>query len=452
MIYSDLYIHKKNSLPTILGFVFVFLTAVFMSKIFLVSTDYSKASTKTAKRVEIVNVSPTQISILWQTDQKEAGWIVYGESENNENKFAFDEKDLNTIKNKKGSYIVHLATLKELSPNKKYYFKIITDNSKIITQPNGKSFVFITPQNGLNNVLNVSPAFGKIFDTNSIEPLINSYIILTVGEGYPLLTQIKSTGDGSWLIPLNRIYRKSDRNILTVSNKDKIVVEILNSKGDLMTISTIKSRVSPLPQTLVFEKDKNLSFIEEDNVLSASSNLGTKSEMGIEIIYPKENSIIPGKIPLIKGVAIPFSTIEISVNSKKVYSAVIKADIKGNWSYLLPENLELGQHTISIKTKDKAGKEITLVRKFTMVAQQGNEGKVLGTASGEPELLPTDSPTPTQIITNTPTPIPSFTPVPTIVPATPTPNELKRAGNNFSGTIFSGLGLIIVGGGILLAF
>jgi hypothetical protein len=415
---------------------------VFFSKLFLGLAEPSKASLKVAKRVEMVNLSPTQVSIFWQTDQKETGWVAYGEAENAENKIVFDEKDLNNLGEQKGKYITHLATLKELLPGKKYFFKIITDNNQIIVQPDGSSFSFITPQSNLSGLQNISPAFGKILQSNSIDPLTNSYIILSVSGGYSLLTQIKSTGDGSWLIPLNQIYSKDSQNILTISDRDKIVIEVVTDQGEGLTITTIKSQISPLPQTIVFVKDKNYSFAGDDNVLSASTNLGTAANNKVEILYPKEGSLIPGTIPLIKGVAIPSSRIEITVNSKKTYSSITTSDGKGNWSYLLPENLELGPHTIVIKTKDKDGKEITLTRKFTMIAQQGNEGRVLGTASGEPTIIITATPVPTLVAFSSPVPT-----VPSNITTTP-----PVSGTNFLGTIFGSMALIVIGGGILLAF
>ena len=85
-----------------------------------------------------------------------------------------------------------------------------------------------------------------------------------------------------------------------------------------------------------------------------------------------------------------------------------------------------------IKTKDKEGKEITVTRKFTIIAQQGNEGRVLGTASGEPTIIFTTTPIPT---------------VPLNITTTP-----PVSGSNFFGTVFGSLSLIIIGGGILLAF
>ena len=440
MIYSDLYIHKENKLLTVVGFLFLLFITIFFLRLFLDSAGPSKATLKVAKRVEIVNLSPTQASIFWQTDKQESGWVIYGEGSNSENKIIFDEKDINNLSQKKGKYIIHIATLKELMPGKKYFFKIVTDNNQIIVQPDGKSFSFITPQGGPNGQQNISPAFGKILQSNSINPLVNSYIILSIKDCYPLLTQIKSEGDGSWLIPLNQLYKKDSQNIETISDKDKIIIEVLTYDGEGLTITTNKSKISPLPQTIVFVKDKNYSFLEEDNVLSATTNLSSINAKQTEIVYPKEESLIPGSIPLIKGTAKPSVKIEITVNSKKTYSAITSSDSKGNWSYLLPENLELGPHVIIIKTKDISGKEVVITRKFTIIAQQGNEGRVLGTASGEPTIIFT--PAPTNIAYNSPVPT-----VPSNITTTP-----PVSGSNFFGTVFGSLSLIIIGGGILLAF
>ncbi len=316
MIYSEFYLKEKTKLPTVIGVLLVFFITIVFSRLFLGLTGPSKASLKVAKRVEIVNLSSRQASIFWQTNKAESDWVVYGENEGKENKIVLDEKDINNIGQKKGEYKIHLVTLKELVPSKKYFFKIVSDNNQVIVQPNGNSFIFVTPNNSLGNSQNISPAFGKVLQSNSVQPLINSYIMLSIKGGYPLLTQIKSEGDGSWLIPLNQIYSKDSQNFLTIANKDKIIIEIITSEGEVSTITTVKSKVSPLPQTIVFIKDKNFSFVEDENVLSASTNLNAAAKNQIDIIYPKEGSLIPGNIPLIKGVSLPFAKINITVYSK----------------------------------------------------------------------------------------------------------------------------------------
>ncbi|MEK7633339.1 MAG: hypothetical protein AAB437_00655, partial [Patescibacteria group bacterium] len=271
MIYSDLYLKQSSKLPTVIGIILILFIGVFFTKLFLGSDRLSKASLKPAKRVEIVNLSSSEAGIFWQTDEVETGWVIYGEKEGGENKIALDIKDLNNKGQDKGRYQIHLAILKELVPGKKYFFKMISDNGKIIAQSDGSSFSFITPQNSLNSLQNISPAYGKILQSN-LEPLANSYILLNIKGGYPLLTEIKSEGDGSWLIPLSKIYSKDSQNLLTISDKEIINIEIITSEGDGATVTANLSKISPLPQTIVFEKNKNFSFVDENNVLSASTD------------------------------------------------------------------------------------------------------------------------------------------------------------------------------------
>ena len=149
---------------------------------------------------------------------------------------------------------------------------------------------------------------------------------------------------------------------------------------------------------------------------------------GVEIFFPEEGALIPGKKPLISGVSLPGAEISIVVNSLKTYSAKIRANRDGKWSYVIPEDLELGEHTITIKTKDREGKEVTLSKKFTIIDNGGYEGKVLGTASGEPTITyaPTATPTPTAS--------PPVSGITSLVP------------------VIGGISLLIIGGGILLVF
>jgi hypothetical protein len=86
MIYSELYLKEKIKLPTVIGFLLVIFITVIFSRFFLGLAGSSKALLKAAKRVEIVNLSPGQASIFWQTEEAESGWVAYGEGEGNENK------------------------------------------------------------------------------------------------------------------------------------------------------------------------------------------------------------------------------------------------------------------------------------------------------------------------------------------------------------------------------
>ncbi len=110
-------------------------------------------------------------------------------------------------------------------------------------------------------------------------------------------TLTKSTGE--WLIPLN--YKK-------LSSSSKIKIEIISESNQISTIITNIDKISPLPKTVII--GKNYDFIQEDKVLSATSEISTTGEKkDVEIIYPKEDAVIPGRIPLIKGLAPPNSTV-----------------------------------------------------------------------------------------------------------------------------------------------
>lgn len=430
MIYSNLYTGSQNKkIPTLLGFVIVIFVVVFFFLLSNRSAMPSRASKVNIKRTEITNLSPIQTTIYWQTDVAETGWIIYGEKSDQLNKIAFDNRD---VSDQKKAYINHYVTLKNLKPGGHYYYALISANKKI-TKPDGTLFEFYTPLNSQAKT-KIEPATGKVLKVN-LNPLADAIVLLIVDEKtYTLSTITKESGE--WLIPLNTFYDKATMEEKSFSGKERARIEIISeSEG----ISTITSRLEDLAlkeQTSIIGKNYNL--LDSSDVLSASTHFSDQEvTSGVKIIYPQEGSLIPGRRPLIKGTATPGIEISITINSPKTFSAKVIADKEGNWSYLLPENLELGKHTITVKVKNKQGNETITSRSFTIVANEGPDGKVLGEASGSPTITyaPTSAPTSASVQ-------PSATPIPT----------LKQAGISSLIPIISGVALLIIGGGILLIF
>lgn len=312
---------------------------------------------------------------------------------------------------------------------------MISDNNRVISQPDGSAFSFTTPQNTSQNT---SVIYGIILQPNA-SPLVGASVIFSIAgkDIYPYFAETKS--DGSWLVSINQLYTKDGLNNLTLSKKEKAMVEMITPDGVKTTINLYVNnpqQTQTLP-TFVFGQDRDYP---DNNVLSASTNMTKSNNEVIQITYPLEGALIPGTIPLIKGVGLPNTDMLITVNSAKTYVAKVTSDSNGNWSYLLPDSLELGPHTITLKTTDQKGNPVTVKRSFTIIALEGNEGRVLGTATSEPTITITNTPMPTY---------PAATIVPTYASATP---GLLKSGNNFSGAVYGGLGLIIVGGGVLLVF
>lgn len=428
MTYSSLFIGENNKkIPTLVGIFLIFFIAVFFFGMMNKLALPSKASKANIKRIEVTNLSPIQATIYWQTDSKENGWIVYGEKKDQLTGIALDNRD---VIEEKGVYRNHYVTIRNLKPGNGYHYAVISRNQEII-KPDGSFFEFVTPKNSSAKT-KIDPATGKVLETN-MNPLINAIVLLYVDENtVPLSTVTKDSGE--WLIPLNSFYDKLSSEEKIFSGGENARIEIISEDGGISTITSKLKDLALNAETVII--GKNYNFIETKDVLSASTGFKNSNDTDVNIIYPKEGSLIPGRKPLIKGISLPKAEIFITINSPRSYSAKITADKDGNWSYLIPENLDLGKHVITIKTKDKQGKESIISRNFTIVANEGPEGKVLGTASGEPTVTSNPSPSPTVYI------------YPTLTPTAPPP----VSGFFSLSPIIGGLSLIILGGGILLAF
>jgi len=428
MIYSNLFTGESNKkIPTLLGISLIVFIVVFFFGLMNKSALPSRASKINIKRTEVTNLSPIQVTIYWQTDSKETGWIVYGEKKDELTGIVFDDRD---VSEKKGVYQNHYVTIRNLKPGNHYYYAVISRNQKII-KPDGSFFEFATPKNSSAKT-KIDPATGKVLEAN-LNPLINVIVLLYVDENtVPLSTVTKDSGE--WLIPLNSFYDKSTLDEKSFSGGERARVEIISENSGISTITSKLSDLALNAETVII--GKNYNFIETNDVLSASTGFKNSSDIDVDIIYPQERSLIPGRKPLIKGISLPGIEILITVNSPKTYSAKITSDKNGNWSYLIPDDLNLGQHTITIKTKDRQGKEIIISRNFTIVANEGPEGKVLGTASGEPTITSNPSSSPTVYV------------YPTLTPTAAPP----VSGFFNLSPIIGGLSLIILGGGILLVF
>ncbi len=431
MIYSQLYLKDKFRVPTILTLIIIVVMTILLARFFTNTSEITRASNKKLKRIEIGNVSPFQAAVFWQTDTPAISWIMLGDSENQLNRSGFDERD---IASKKNPFINHYAILRDLKENHQYFIKIVSNN-ELISKSDGKAFTFTTPAN-TRLISNLSPAYGKVVKSNN-QPLENAIVIVKIDNLPPLFTLTKSTGE--WLIPLNEIPG-------AIKNK-QIKIEIINEDSKISSnVVAELSGLSPLPQTIIMGKDYD--FTQKSNVLSVQTSDREEFNKTIDIIYPQENAKIPGTIPLIKGISSPNSEIQITVQSEKIFSAKVTSDSTGTWSYTLPESLALGPHVITISTKDNKGETITIQRNFIIIGQEGGNARVLGTTADEP------------VISGAPTKIPTATIIPTSIPTyyllptdnTASPSAPVSGVSNFIIPAISGLSLMIVGLGIILAF
>jgi len=404
MIYSQLYLKKRNYVPVPLAILIIFLLIIFFSRLFHRTSQPSRASKKMLARLEIVNLNYNQATIFWQTNEKTTGYLLYGESRNKISNLKIDDRDTPT---KKNQFFYHVVNLRNLSPQKQYFFLIVIDD-RPLRQENGEPFSFFTPSLQLENK---SPKliYGKILQSNNL-PLENAVVFLNSGQHYSFLSVSKASGE--WLIPLNIFYQKDNLKAKIPTVNEKITIEILSEEGEKTTATGKIDQFSPLPQPLII--GKNYNFLFEENILGVEDQVKSvkDSDNDIDIIFPKENAIVPGYTPIIKGRAIAgkevFLTIFSLDNSTKNYSARIKVDKNGYWSLRFLENFLPSRYQLVLQTKDQNNKDIVLKRDFRLIGNQAIQGKILGEATPSATIIP--DPTPTLFDTLIPTPTIVITP------------------------------------------
>lgn len=312
---------------------------------------------------------------------------------------------------------------------------MVVDN-QLIKNPSGQPFSFSTPTS--QSIAKTSqPAYGRVLRPNNL-PLENGVVFLGFPNAYLFSTITKSTGE--WLIPLNVIYDKETLAPKIPSPQEKVKIEIISEDNLVTIVETRASKLSPLPQTLIIGKSYN--FWAEDNVLSATDEIITSlPKKEIDIIYPQEGALVPGFTPIIKGLGGPNSQVLINLFAgTKTYTSKVTTDKNGVWSLIFSERLPLGKHKIVATAKNKKGKEATIERNFLIVANEGNDARVLGEATPEPSLTQYQKPTPT----------------PTILVASPTGTIVSTApvsgGSNIFQLVAGSISFIILGLGLILVF
>jgi len=428
--YTNLYLKNKPKVPFPLAILIVFIIVFFFANFFHKKSLPSKATKKLLKRLEITNLTPNQATIVWETEEKTAGFIIYGENEKKLTSVVFDERD--TVNNK-NQFFFHYVNLKNLSPGKKYFFVIVSNNQTIKKYEN-EPFSFLTPKLQL---LNKTPTliYGKVLQETNI-PLANAIVFLNIKDYYSFSSFTKETGE--WLIPLNVLYSLKDLSPKIVSSSEKVLIEIISENGLKTKVEGKISQLSPIPQPLFIGKD--YSFIFENQVLGVVSNKEVSKKKEIKIIYPEENAVIPGFTPLIKGKAISGNEVLVNLlpmTGTKNYSARIKTDKDGFWSIKFLENLPLGTYRLIVRTKSNDNKEIELKREFRLVGNQAIFGRVLGEATPSATVEP--SATPTFSVLPTPTSLPNF------FSFTTTPTPFVSGYNNFGWFSFLGVLAIVLG-------
>lgn len=421
---------KIAKMPTIVGVVILVFGLV--AGLFLInSTQVFKLGAQAEaipQNVRITNSTESSFSITWVTDIDSTGFIKWGTSANVVNSVVVEESSAKSL--------VHSVNVTGLKQNTDIY---------IIINSDGKDY----KNEGIPWQTKTLPQ-----KASSTIPLIGSGVILSPDETYPAraLVFITVNGvtlssltseEGSWVIPISSFVSSvPDTTALEITvsggslgNSQGIIYPqaikstpamVLGKTYDFRTITTTDTGNSPESSLSIPESIQVSSRFEVDKSATPKST----NNVSLDSIDDKE--IVTTTDPEFFGGAPAGTQIEIQVESE-LQTATVKTPSSGKWSWSAPNDLEPGEHTVTLKWTDTNGVIRTLTRNFIVQASEGPA--FVSTPSGTPST--TTKPTSTAKATATSTTMASLTP-------TGTPPALPDSGS-LTPTIL----LFIMGMGVL---
>ena len=415
---------RKSKIPTIIG---LFLLVLGLTAGVLLVRNQNifrlgAAAEFAPKDVRISNITDSSLTISWITDKETSGFVKWGKSATSLDKTELDEL--------KDQGFTHLLTLRGLTPQTTYFFKINSggedfDNNGIAWQVTNGATLEIPSKTNLVS--------GSVL-TSTGEPAKNALLYLTVGGG-SLLSTITSDS-GSWVIPLSQA-RAQDLSSYIVIDEKNTLIEISVNAGleGVASAQIYPQSARPVPSIILGNTHdfKNLPPSEVSGIPKASIGLpdtttpsskfeveekpATPSAKTVTLESVDEGEIVTSTKPEFFGEGPPAVTLTISVESEPIRDT-LTVPANGDWSWSPPEGLTEGVHKITITWRDASGILRTLSRTFIVQAAEGPAFE--STPSASPTSTPKASPTATGTATPKATATATAAPVPDSGSLTPT--------------------------------
>lgn len=421
---------KKSKIPTIIGL--IVLVFGLAAGIFLVQNStifrLGASGENEPEDVRITNISDTSFTVSWTTSKETTGFIKYGEEE------TLSKTDQDEI-GEKG--FTHYLTVNGLKPDTKYSFKI--NSGGVDFDNNGTVWQATTGPNIPTNAGQLTVS-GTILEQTG-QPAQNAIVYLTIAGSSPLSST--TSKNGSWVIPLN-FARTQELSAFILIQESSSLLEISVNAGPkgIASAQIYPQSAKPVPAiTLGTTNDfKSNPPSSNDGIPKADLSVpdakekessfnvketGTSENTTVTLESVTNGEKISTSLPEFFGEGPSGTTLSITVESE-AQSAEVKVPTTGDWKWTPPNNLEPGNHTVTITWRDAAGVLRKLTRTFIVEASENPSFTATPSATLTTTPTATKTPTPTATISATPTTIktPTSTPTTTVAPTTPDTGSL----------------------------
>lgn len=242
----------KFRIPTLLGLLLII--GGMAGGVYLVlqnQTLQSRASPDlTPQNVEVTNIEEGSFSVSWQTAQETLGFVIVNIAGSDQT--VLDDRDPISPQSK----ILHHVTVKNLTPQTTYQYKIVSGKLKLppskITTAGVSSF-----QNGLK------PVIGQVAVNNQFLP--NGLVFLEVADSIKQSAPIKEYGN--FVIPLSSL-RKSDLSDVFLPDDQTIgKIEVMGENLKSTVTFYLKDSEKPLP---LLHLGESLDLTKPSTILGAA--------------------------------------------------------------------------------------------------------------------------------------------------------------------------------------
>lgn len=425
--------HKK--IPTILAILILMLGTIGGAYL-VTNTKFSPSQAEASvspKDIKVSNFSDNSLTISFLTDTPTLASVEWGPTPNLGN--TTTEADLSLKK-------VHYIAINNLKPGTTYYYKIgsagVTfDNAGIAWQTQTLPTFDSSPNSGVIS--------GNVVD--SAGSGVANAVVYVDSEGINTLSALTQES-GGFIIPLT---------LVDIDPESILQIFVQTENGDTSSAQVLAKSTNPIPPLVLGENEQDFTNIEvaQDSGLPKSSidvpdeNIELESKISLSSASPlptpgkpvtleniTDGDVLTTDTPKFSGEAPAGTTLTITVQSDPI-TQQITVPTSGDWSWTVPEGLEPGEHTVTIKWLDVSGVLRELTRTFEVSAQE----------------FPTTTSSPTPKATLAPTPRPSATP--SITPRAtilPTPAPIPVSGSLTHTILVSIIGIGLVSMGIFISF
>lgn len=447
----------KHKIPSILGItvlvagIAVGVALIGQQQIFRLGATGGAAP----EDVRVSNISHSSFTVSWITQKETVGHVSWG---------------TNTALGQLARQIestnkrVHSVTINGLQPAANYYFVINSGGTEF--DNNGVPWA-VTTGPALSASTGTLLASGSVTKSDGT-PADNVLVYINGGN----ISQLSATTspNGTWTIPLSIARNRTLSGYADLSSG--VELDIFVQAGQATAAAQISATTAnPVPnitlgQTYDFRKSSNETFnlpkanvnLPEDSDeptgpggLDISGDPGSENEKTVSLGNLKEGEIVFTPTPEFFGDGPPNTILNVTIESEPV-TLEVKTKPNGTWAFSPKTTLEDGEHTITIAWIDSQGFLRSLVRTFTVFAQEGEPGFVSTPSGSTNTPTPTLSPSPTTRPTQTPiaTVTASPSPAPTRVSIPSTESGVPNAGSLAPTLILATVGLMLLLSGIVI--